>query len=101
MRNPDMVYVLKMEYVSKINIFGLKSEKWFRKNIFEIPPCAKPFSDLLIYLIKGGFLPKITKFSNKNVHVCAWRDFNCTSCVLYLDILKDQLEQTNHPYSIC
>ena len=24
MRNPDMVYVLKMEYVSKINIFCLK-----------------------------------------------------------------------------
>ena len=24
MRNPDMVYVLKMEFVSKINIFGLK-----------------------------------------------------------------------------
>ena len=24
MRNPDMVYVLKMEYVPKINIFGLK-----------------------------------------------------------------------------
>ena len=24
MRNPDMAYVLKMEYVSKINIFGLK-----------------------------------------------------------------------------
>ena len=24
MRNPDMVYILKMEYVSKINIFGLK-----------------------------------------------------------------------------
>ena len=23
MRNPDMVHVLKMEYVSKINIFGL------------------------------------------------------------------------------
>ena len=23
MRNPDMIYVLKMEYVSKINIFGL------------------------------------------------------------------------------
>ena len=23
MRNPDIVYVLKMEYVSKINIFGL------------------------------------------------------------------------------
>ena len=24
MRNPDIIYVLKMEYVSKINIFGLK-----------------------------------------------------------------------------
>ena len=24
MRNPDIVYILKMEYVSKINIFGLK-----------------------------------------------------------------------------
>ena len=24
MRNPDMVYVLKMEYVYKINIFGLE-----------------------------------------------------------------------------
>ena len=24
MRNPDMAYILKMEYVSKINIFGLK-----------------------------------------------------------------------------
>ena len=22
-------------------------EKWSRKNIFEIPPCARPFSDLL------------------------------------------------------
>ena len=24
MRNPDMLYVLKMEYIPKINIFGLK-----------------------------------------------------------------------------
>jgi hypothetical protein len=48
MRNPDIVYVLKMEYVSKISIFGLNkndSEKWYRKNIFEVPPCAKPFLD--------------------------------------------------------
>jgi hypothetical protein len=27
-------------------------EKWSRKNIFEIPPCARPFSDPLIYFIK-------------------------------------------------
>jgi hypothetical protein len=40
MRNPDMVYVLKMEYVSKINICGLK----MMLKRFEIPPWAKPFS---------------------------------------------------------
>ena len=40
MRNPDMVYVLKMEYVSKINIFGLKMmvksglEKMFLKFLY-------------------------------------------------------------------
>ena len=46
MRNPDMVYVLKMEYVSKSNIFGLKMlvKSGLEKNAFEIPPCAKPFS---------------------------------------------------------
>ena len=41
MRNPDMVYVLKMEYVSEINIFGLKMmvksglEKIFLKSLYE------------------------------------------------------------------
>ena len=30
----------------------------------------------------GGFSLQITKFSNKNDHVCPWRDFNSTSCVL-------------------
>jgi hypothetical protein len=45
-----------MEYVPKINIFGLKmmvkTEKWSRKNIYEIPPCAKPFSENLFYFIE-------------------------------------------------
>jgi hypothetical protein len=27
------------------------SEKWSRKNIFEIPPCAKPFSEIALYFI--------------------------------------------------
>jgi len=45
MRNPDMVYVLKMEYVSIYFWPKNDGEKWSRKNI---PPCAKPFSDLLI-----------------------------------------------------
>ena len=39
MGNPDMVYILKMEYVSKINIFGLRMivksglEKIFLKSL--------------------------------------------------------------------
>jgi hypothetical protein len=38
-----IVFTLKMESVPKIIIFGLKmmvrtSQKWSRKNIFEIPP---------------------------------------------------------------
>jgi hypothetical protein len=34
-----------MEYVTKINIFGLKImvKSGLENNIFEIPPCAKPF----------------------------------------------------------
>ena len=41
-----MVYVLEMEYVSKINIFGRKMMvKSGLEFFFEIPPCAKAFSD--------------------------------------------------------
>ena len=41
-----MVYVLEMEYVSKINIFGRKmTVKSGLEIFFEIPPCAKAFSD--------------------------------------------------------
>ena len=50
-------------------MFGLKMMvKSGLKNIFEIPPCAKPFFDLLIYFIKAGFLPQITKFINMFAH---------------------------------
>ena len=31
-----------MEYGSESNMDD--DEKWSRKNLFEIPPCAKPFS---------------------------------------------------------
>ena len=44
------------------------------KNIFEIPPCAKPFSDPQIYFIKGRILDQNDKFTNKNDHLCVWRD---------------------------
>ena len=40
------------------------------------------FLDLLIYLIKGRIFALNYKFSNKNDHVCAWKDFNSTSCIL-------------------
>ena len=63
---------------SKLN----DGKTWSRKNIFEIPPCLKPFSDLLIYLMKWSFFALKYKFSNKNGHVCSWRDFNSTSRVL-------------------
>ena len=42
MRNSNFVYVPKMEYVPKINIFGLKMMVTIQhKNFFEIPPCGK------------------------------------------------------------
>ena len=61
LRNPDFIYVLKMEYVHKINIFGLKmmAKSGLEKNIFEIPPCAKPFSENLFYFIERWISGKI------------------------------------------
>ena len=42
MRNSNFVYVFKMEYVPKIDIFGLKMMVTIHhKFFFEIPPCAK------------------------------------------------------------
>ena len=43
-----IIFTLKMESVFKNTIFGLKmiendSKKWFRKNLFEIPPCGRLF----------------------------------------------------------
>jgi hypothetical protein len=48
-----------MEYVSKINVFGLKLmvKSGLEKYNFEIPARAKPFSNLLIYFIKGRVFP--------------------------------------------
>ena len=42
-----------MEYGHKINIFSLKMmvKSGLQKNIFEIPPGAKPFSENTFYLI--------------------------------------------------
>jgi hypothetical protein len=41
-------------------------EKWYRKNIFEIPLYAKPFSENLFYFIEGWIFAQNYKFNNKN-----------------------------------
>ena len=58
-----------MEYATKND-----SEKWARKNVFEIPPCEKPFSENIFYFIERMFLSQNCKFSNKNDLVCTWMD---------------------------
>ena len=42
MTNPTIVYPVKMEYGRNVSISGLRNdgEKWSRKNIIEIRPCA-------------------------------------------------------------
>ena len=62
MRNPDMVYVLKMEYVSKINIFGLKMmvKSGLEKIFFKIPPCEHH-----VILIKTPLLYEVNSFNRK------------------------------------
>ena len=62
-----LVYVLKMEYVSKINIFGLKMmvKSSLEKNILKIPPWRKPFKTLLISLKKERIQSKNTIFGLK------------------------------------
>ena len=54
MRNPDMVYVLKIEYVCKINIFGLKMmvKSGLEKLLTKIHACIKPFSGKYLLIIE-------------------------------------------------
>jgi len=58
-----------MEYGPEIN-----------KKIVEIPPCAKPFRENLLYFIEREIFASNCKFSNKNDLLCPWRDFNKTFC---------------------
>ena len=59
MRNSSIVYLVKMEYVSKTNIFGLKMmvKSGLEKKCFEIPPYIRLFSPISQ---KGRISPKIT-----------------------------------------
>ena len=61
-----------MEYVSKINIFGLKMmvKSGLEYIFWQSQNGPKPFSDLPIHFIKGTFFALNYKFSNKNDFVC-------------------------------
>ena len=50
-------------------IFWLKNygEKWSTKIIFDIPPCAKPFSENIFYFIERRIFPQNCKFSNNKI----------------------------------
>ena len=68
--------MVKMQSVPEITIFGLKmmvKSGLFRRNTFEIPPCACHF---LLNEPQGrkNFDQKY-KFSNENNYLPAWRDF--------------------------
>ena len=71
MRNPDIVYLLKMEYLSKINIFGLKMivksglEKIFLKFLL-----AQVFFGLTDLLHKWEDFCPTLQIQNKKVYVC-------------------------------
>ena len=64
-----------MEYVSKINIFGLEM-------------MVKSGLEKIILLYKNT---KNCKFSNKHDLLCAWRDSNKTFCDVYvcMDIINE------------
>ena len=73
-----------MEYVHKIIILNLKKMvKSGLENIFEIPPCAKPF---LLHR-KVDFCPNC-KFS-----FGAWRNFK-------KNVMHETVRHKFHPYSI-
>ena len=67
-------------YLKLIFLVKYDGEKLSRKNIYEIPPCAKPFSEIIFYFIERRFLSQNCKFSNKNDLLCAWMDFNNFFC---------------------
>ena len=67
MRNPDMVYVLKMEYVYKINIFGLNMmlKSGLEKIFLKFLHARAIFLVSHFTSYKGGFLHKITNSLTK------------------------------------
>ena len=101
MRNPDVVYILKMEYVSKLNIFGLKMmvksclEKIFLKflyaqGLFQVCPVGCLSLVLLNWDSQQGR-------SEKGL---AHGGISKIFFVMYVHIINKTLSHKFHPYSI-
>ena len=74
-----IVFTLKMISVSKTTIFSLKMMvKSGLKNIFEIPP--------FYFILLRSFSHNL-KFSTKNNHLPAWRDFKINFCRPFFTII--------------
>ena len=72
MTNSTLVSPVKMEYVTKNNIFALKM---MIKSGLDNSSMRKPFYIKWIYLIERRSFDQKYKFSNKNGMVSAWRNF--------------------------
>ena len=82
-----------MEYATKND-----SEKWARKNVFEIPPCEKPFSENIFYFIERRIFPQNCKFRNKNLHLHG--GISIKKFVMYLHMINETLSHKFYPYTI-
>ena len=89
-----MAYLLKMEYVSKINIFWPKNdiEKWCKKIFLKFLHAQSPFPDLLHKGEDLGLEIKMTFFAHGGISI---KNF-----VMYVDIINKALSHKFHPYSI-
>ena len=80
MTNPNIVYLVKMEYGWNFSIPGLKMMvKSGLQKLFWNFSMRKPFSIIWIYLIERRSFDQFW-FSNKNYMVCEWKNFQNTSC---------------------
>ena len=72
-----LVYLVKMEYVSKSTIFGLKMmlKSGLKNYILKLLHVVNYFPLLMPYFIKGKIFISNYKFRNKNNILPIWRNF--------------------------
>ena len=80
------------------SMFLADCEKWYRKNYFESPPCAKTFLENHFYIMERRTFAQNCKFNNKNDLLCEWRDFNICF-VVYVQKIDETLSHKFHPHS--